>query len=110
MKRVEPGAAVNDPPAAFGIEKVWDADGTMLAKLSDRPINLGVPDDTAPPPDPTAAADAAATRIRPGAASSPGAPTDKALPISSRKRPRPARPLRTTKWCPYPAENGSASP
>jgi len=42
------------PVANFGsIEEVWDTDGRVLAKLSDRPINLGVQDDTAPP-DPAA--------------------------------------------------------
>jgi dipeptidyl aminopeptidase/acylaminoacyl peptidase len=45
------------PAANFGsIEEIWDADGRMLAKLNDRPINLGVQDDTAPQPDPGAAA------------------------------------------------------
>src|SRR5262245_31387872 len=44
------------PVANFGsIEEVWDADGKMLAKVTDRPINLGVQDDNAPPPDPGAA-------------------------------------------------------
>lgn len=44
------------PASNFGsIEEVWDLDGKMLAKLTDRPINLGVQDDTQPPPDPTAA-------------------------------------------------------
>src|SRR5829696_6461761 len=46
------------PVSSFGsIEEVWDADGKMLAKLTDRPINLGVQDDTQPqtPPDPAAA-------------------------------------------------------
>ena len=36
------------------VDEMWDADGKMLAKLSDRPINLGVQDDTQPPPDPPA--------------------------------------------------------
>jgi len=36
------------------IEEVWDLDGKALAKLNERPINLGVQDDTQPP-DPTAA-------------------------------------------------------
>ena len=35
---------------------MWDADGKMLAKLSDRPINQGVQDDTQPPADTPAAA------------------------------------------------------
>jgi dipeptidyl aminopeptidase/acylaminoacyl peptidase len=43
------------PVSNFGsIDEVWDADGRMLVKLNDRPINLGVQDDTAPPPDPAA--------------------------------------------------------
>jgi dipeptidyl aminopeptidase/acylaminoacyl peptidase len=42
------------PVSSFGqVEEMWDADGKMLAKLSDRPINLGVQDDTQPP-DPAA--------------------------------------------------------
>jgi dipeptidyl aminopeptidase/acylaminoacyl peptidase len=41
------------PVSNFGsIEEVWDADGRMLAKVTERPINLGVQDDTTPP-DPT---------------------------------------------------------
>jgi dipeptidyl aminopeptidase/acylaminoacyl peptidase len=45
------------PAGNFGsIEEIWDADGRMLTKLNDRPINLGVQDDTAPPPDPAAPA------------------------------------------------------
>ena len=52
------------PVSSFGqVEEMWDADGKMLAKLSDRPINLGVQDDTQPPADPPAAAAAAAARI-----------------------------------------------
>jgi dipeptidyl aminopeptidase/acylaminoacyl peptidase len=44
------------PVNNFGsIEEVWDLDGKVLAKVNDRPINLGVQDDTQPPPDPTAA-------------------------------------------------------
>jgi dipeptidyl aminopeptidase/acylaminoacyl peptidase len=44
------------PVSSFGsIEEVWDAaDGRMMAKLIDRPINLGVQDDTQPPADPPA--------------------------------------------------------
>ena len=43
------------PASNFGsVEEIWDADGRMLTKLNDRPINLGVQDDTAPP-DPGAA-------------------------------------------------------
>ena len=45
------------PVSSFGsIEEVWDLDGKVLAKLTDRPINLGVQDDTPPqtPPDPAA--------------------------------------------------------
>jgi len=38
------------PVTSFGqVEEMWDADGKMLAKLSGRPINLGVRDDTQPP-------------------------------------------------------------
>src|SRR5688572_21438103 len=43
------------PASNFGtIDEIWDADGKMLAKVSERPINLGVQDDTQPPtpPDP----------------------------------------------------------
>jgi dipeptidyl aminopeptidase/acylaminoacyl peptidase len=44
------------PVNNFGtIEEVWDLDGKALAKLTERPLNLGVQDDTAPPPDPAAA-------------------------------------------------------
>ena len=44
------------PVASFGsIEEVWDADGKVLAKVSDRAINLGVQDDSQPP-DPAAGA------------------------------------------------------
>ncbi len=44
------------PVSNFGtIEEVWDLDGRMLVKLTDRPLNLGVQDDTPTPPDPTAA-------------------------------------------------------
>jgi dipeptidyl aminopeptidase/acylaminoacyl peptidase len=44
------------PVSSFGsVEEIWDAaDGRSLAKVIDRPINLGVQDDTQPP-DPTAA-------------------------------------------------------
>ena len=45
------------PVSNFGsIEEIWDASGKMLAKLSERPLNLGVQDDTQPqtPPDPAA--------------------------------------------------------
>jgi dipeptidyl aminopeptidase/acylaminoacyl peptidase len=46
------------PVSNFGsIEEVWNtSDGRMLAKVTDRPINLGVQDDNAPAPDPAAAA------------------------------------------------------
>ena len=46
------------PVSNFGsIEEIWDADGKVLAKLGDRPLNLGAQDDTQPqtPPDPAAA-------------------------------------------------------
>jgi dipeptidyl aminopeptidase/acylaminoacyl peptidase len=40
------------PVSNFGqIEEIWDDQGKVLAKVSDRPINLGVADDT-PNPDP----------------------------------------------------------
>jgi dipeptidyl aminopeptidase/acylaminoacyl peptidase len=43
------------PVGNFGsVEEVWDADGKALAKVTERPLNLGVPDDTQPQPDPTA--------------------------------------------------------
>ncbi len=45
------------PVNNFGtIEEIWDADGKALAKLGDRPLNLGAQDDTPPqtPPDPAA--------------------------------------------------------
>ena len=42
------------PVNNFGsIEEIWDDQGTALAKVSDRPLNLGVQDDT-PNPDPQA--------------------------------------------------------
>jgi dipeptidyl aminopeptidase/acylaminoacyl peptidase len=42
------------PVSNFGqIEEVWDDTGKALAKITDRPINLGVQDDT-PNPDPQA--------------------------------------------------------
>ena len=66
------------PVSSFGsIEEIWDADGRMLAKLNDRPINLGVQDDTAPQPDPARRPEAAAgvTRTSRGAAKLPGART-----------------------------------
>jgi dipeptidyl aminopeptidase/acylaminoacyl peptidase len=40
------------PVSSFGqVEEIWDDGGKVLAKVSDRPINLGVADDT-PNPDP----------------------------------------------------------
>jgi dipeptidyl aminopeptidase/acylaminoacyl peptidase len=43
------------PVTSFGsIDEIWDVDGKVLAKVSDRPIDMGVQDDTAPPPDPAA--------------------------------------------------------
>jgi dipeptidyl aminopeptidase/acylaminoacyl peptidase len=44
------------PVSSFGqIEELWDAAGSVLAKLSERPINLGVQADTTPDPgDPPA--------------------------------------------------------
>jgi dipeptidyl aminopeptidase/acylaminoacyl peptidase len=44
------------PVANFGsIEEIWDDTGKALAKVGDRPMNLGVQDDTQPPPDPAQA-------------------------------------------------------
>jgi dipeptidyl aminopeptidase/acylaminoacyl peptidase len=45
------------PVSNFGsIEEVWDtADGRAIAKVIDRPMNLGVQDDSQPPGDPPAA-------------------------------------------------------
>ncbi len=41
------------PVSNFGsIEEIWDDNGKALAKVGDRPMNLGVADDTQPPPDP----------------------------------------------------------
>ena len=38
------------------IEEIWDADGKALTKITERPLNLGVQDDTPQtPPDPAAA-------------------------------------------------------
>ncbi len=43
------------PASSFGqVEEIWDGSGKTLAKLTDRPMNLGVQDDT-PPADPPAA-------------------------------------------------------
>jgi dipeptidyl aminopeptidase/acylaminoacyl peptidase len=43
------------PVGNFGsIEEVWDGTGKALAKLSDRPLNLGAAADDTTPPDPTA--------------------------------------------------------
>ena len=63
------------PVSSFGtVDEVWDADGRMLAKVTDRPINLGVQDDTQPAPDPARpAADAAGSSRENG--TSRGAPT-----------------------------------
>ena len=48
------------PVSNFGsIEEIWDENGKSLAKITDRPLNLGVADDTQPPPDPTQAPAAA---------------------------------------------------
>jgi dipeptidyl aminopeptidase/acylaminoacyl peptidase len=42
------------PVSSFGqIEEIWDESGKAIAKVTDRPINLGVQDDT-PNPDPQA--------------------------------------------------------
>jgi dipeptidyl aminopeptidase/acylaminoacyl peptidase len=45
------------PVSSFGtIEEIWDVEGKVLTKVTERPINLGVQDDTQPPtpPDPAA--------------------------------------------------------
>ncbi|MEW5981401.1 MAG: prolyl oligopeptidase family serine peptidase [Acidobacteriota bacterium] len=43
------------PVSNFGyVDEIWDLKGQALAKVSDRELNLGVADDTTPPPDPTA--------------------------------------------------------
>ena len=42
------------PTSSFGsIEEIWDATGKALAKINERPINLGVQATTPDPPDPT---------------------------------------------------------
>ena len=67
------------PVSSFGqVEEMWDADGKMLAKLSDRPTNLGVQDDTQPPADPPAAGGGRGAAIRRASATSPGARTGRA--------------------------------
>ena len=44
------------PVSSFGsIDEIWDAEGRLLAKVTERPINLGVQDDSQPQPDPAAA-------------------------------------------------------
>ena len=82
------------PVSNFGsIEEIWDADGKVLAKISDRPINLGVQDDTA-----AAARSGAAAGGGGGGGAEParasarsrGAPTARASRTSSRNRRRPA--------------------
>ena len=51
------------PVSNFGsIEEIWDDTGKALAKISDRPMNLGVQDDTQPPPDPAQVAAAGGGR------------------------------------------------
>jgi dipeptidyl aminopeptidase/acylaminoacyl peptidase len=51
------------PVSNFGsIEEIWDDNGKSLAKISDRPMNLGVQDDTQPAPDPAQAAAAGGGR------------------------------------------------
>ena len=79
------------PVASFGsIEEIWDDTGKVLAKISDRPINLGVQDDIAAAGSrrrgrrwrrPRRPADTASAKSR-------GAPTARASPTSSRS-PRP---------------------
>ena len=86
------------PVANFGsIEEIWDDTGKALAKLSDRPINLGGRPTTRPQPDPAQAAaggGGGGGAIRPASARSPGAPTARASRTSSRspdRRPREGR-------------------
>ena len=63
------------PVGSFGsVDEVWDLDGKVMVELDKRPINLGVQDDTQPPPDP-AAGPAARRRSSRGAVNWPGAPT-----------------------------------
>ena len=43
------------PVSNFGsVDEVWDLDGKVMVELDKRPLNEGVQDDTAPPPDPAA--------------------------------------------------------
>jgi hypothetical protein len=43
------------PVSNFGsVDEVWDLDGKLMVELDKRPLNEGVQDDTAPPPDPAA--------------------------------------------------------
>ncbi len=43
------------PVGSFGsVDEVWDLDGKVMVELDKRPLNLGVQDDTQPPPDPAA--------------------------------------------------------
>ena len=43
------------PVSSFGsVDEVWDLDGKVMVELDKRPLNLGVQDDTQPPPDPAA--------------------------------------------------------
>jgi dipeptidyl aminopeptidase/acylaminoacyl peptidase len=54
VTRVRKPFSYDVPVSNFGqIDEVWDDSGKALAKISDRPINLGVQDDT-PNPDPQA--------------------------------------------------------
>src|SRR5450759_122010 len=56
------------PVSNFGsIDEIWDDTGKVLAKVSDRPLNLGVADDTQPQPDPAPAPAAAPGGGRGGA-------------------------------------------
>jgi hypothetical protein len=50
------------------VDEVWDLDGKVMVELDKRPLNEGVQDDTAPPPDPgdTAAAPTGAAGGRGG--------------------------------------------
>ena len=68
--------------------RIWDADGKVLAKVDDRPINLGVQDDTQPPDPPRGAGGGRGGQNSRASARWRGAPTARASPTSSRN-PRP---------------------
>ena len=79
------------PVNNFGsIEEIWDQNGKAIATVTDRPLNLGVQDDTPDPAD-TAAAAAAAAASRTASARWPGGPTARVSPSSNRSRLRRVR-------------------